>query len=116
VSAALVGAIAGLVGSIPAILISLRTQKFAEKQYEDATRVDRQVRERVEEMLSHAEWESRSFQAIAGTLRGLPHDDIRRALIAGGAVSFDSEDGKEMWTNRMLRKAAAQRIYPSATG
>jgi hypothetical protein len=96
VVAAIIGALAGLFGSIPLSFLSYR---LALQKFESETRLENQLRFIITKMLLSEEWESRSFETIKGLLPGIPDDELRKCLIAAGAVSSRRKDGKEMWTH-----------------
>jgi hypothetical protein len=49
------------------------------------------------DLLNSNQWEKRSFDAIKDRLGGFEDNELRKILVAAGAVRFRSQDGKELW-------------------
>lgn len=49
-------------------------------------------------LLKSKKWEKRSFNAIKNRLKGFKDDELRKLLVAAGAISFESkENEEELW-------------------
>jgi len=115
ITQALIGLIGLLVGAVGTYLVTKRTNETnraialerlrAENQLSDA------ASESLRELLSGPEWELRSFDAIKKHLRGFEDNELRRLLVACGAVSFDQRgSGKDLWG---LRLRNADKLTPA---
>jgi hypothetical protein len=51
----------------------------------------------VTKLLNSDEWQKRSFEAIKGRVGGFDDDELRKILLAVGAVKFTSHSGEELW-------------------
>ena len=82
------------------------TLKIAREQLEAEHRVTDQASVAIRELLARPEWELRSFDAIRKRVRGFSDDELRKLLVACGAVAFDEEDsGRELWGLRERNSA-----------
>jgi hypothetical protein len=48
-------------------------------------------------LLRQNAWQLRSFEAVRAHIGGFDDDELRRMLVAAGAVRFEGEGGKELW-------------------
>ncbi|HEY5722075.1 MAG TPA: hypothetical protein VIT45_07115 [Allosphingosinicella sp.] len=65
----------------------------------------------IRELLEHPGWEMRSFDAIEKHMGGFHDDELRKLLVAAGAVRFVGKDGKEYWG---LLERNAGKLQPPA--
>lgn len=62
------------------------------------TKNDEAAIKSIKVILSDPRWELRSFEKIKERFMGTSDDELRRLLIAAGATSKKSSDGKELWS------------------
>ncbi|NOX84303.1 MAG: hypothetical protein GXP06_15215 [Alphaproteobacteria bacterium] len=96
VIAAIIGAIAGLFGSIPIGFLSYR---LAERKFKTENGLNLQASEVVKALLKSENYEARSLNHIKLLLTGLTDEQIRHLLIEASAVRIEDKDGKEMWAH-----------------
>src|SRR5688500_17512068 len=51
----------------------------------------------IRKLLTQEGWQLRSFNAIKVHLPGFDDNELRKLLIAAGALAFESTDGRELW-------------------
>jgi hypothetical protein len=85
---------------------------IAKEKLETENRLANSASEAIRELLLLPQSELRSFEAIKENIRGFDDDELRKLLVASGAVSFDQEGtGKELWG---LRERNADKLIPPA--
>jgi hypothetical protein len=87
---------------------------IAREKLETENRLANSASAAIRELLLSPQWELRSFEAIKKHIRGFSDDELRKLLVASGAVSFDQQDtGRELWG---LRERNADKLAPPAGG
>lgn len=87
---------AALVAGTTALLVSGATSFFSYLQISRQFRFQTQLERSIRLFLKDSRWPLRTFATISHHLYGLPDGELRRALIAAGALRFDTEKG-EAW-------------------
>lgn len=86
VTSALTAAVTGLI-TFAVQERRLRTELRTEFMAEQAAKI----------LLETDRWKKRSFAEIKKRLAGFGDDDLRKILVRAGAVSFEANDGGELW-------------------
>lgn len=111
---ALIGLAGIAIGSVATYLATRKTNatnlRIATEKLESENRLTNQASNAIAELLRHPKWELRSFEAISKHVRGFEDDELRKLLVASGAVSFEQVGtGRELWG---LRERNAGRLAP----
>jgi hypothetical protein len=67
----------------------------------------------IRKLLEMPDWKLRSFEAIKRHLRGFEDSELRKLLVAAGAVAFYSKSRDEYWG---LLKRNVEKLEPRQTG
>jgi hypothetical protein len=89
--------VAGGVSLVTAFGTSYSTFLLQERKLRTELRTEFMAEEAIRSLLLHKEWELRSFDAIRGRVGGFGDDELRQLLVRAGALSFEGEEGKELW-------------------
>lgn len=86
-------------GAVTLIVALLGTLRWIASRAHDATaRAEQHAMTALQELLGHKDHKTRSFQEISKRIGGFEPDELRRLLLAVGAVRFERHsDGAEMW-------------------
>jgi hypothetical protein len=111
---ALVGLVGIGIGSAGTYLATRRSDKtnlqIARERLEAENRLANATAQAVKELLVLPGWELRSFEAIKKHIPGFEDNELRKVLLAAGAISFRQKGtGKELWG---LRELNARRLDP----
>ena len=96
------GVAGALIGSAGTFFATRRTNetnlRIAKDRLEAEHRVDNAAAHAIRTLLLHPEYKQRSFDTISRRVRGFEGDELRKMLVAAGAVSFvRPRDGAELW-------------------
>lgn len=105
--------IAGGVSLVVAAATAAVTFRAQERKLREELRTQFMAEEAINLLLSHPDWQLRSFEQISRHVRGFPADDLRQLLIRAGALAFRGADGTEMWG---LRTRNESRLTRRASG
>jgi len=87
-----------LVGVVFSAMLSAIVSYFiAQRRLASERRLDIASYQAIRKLLMQTEWQMRSFGAIKHHLRGFEDDELRRLLVAAGAIAFTDEEGAELW-------------------
>ena len=71
---------------------------FAQEKLQTENRLARESHKSIRKLLLQDEWELRSFEALKRHLPAFEDGELRKLLVAAGAVSFPEEKtGRELW-------------------
>jgi hypothetical protein len=95
--------------------------KIAQEELLAQNRLSISSYEVIRKLLSQADWELRTFEALKVHLRGFEDNELRKLLIAAGALAFERADGVELWgllerNEEKLRVSATKRRGPVVDG
>jgi hypothetical protein len=85
--------------------------KIATEKLEAENRLANATSDAIKELLMLPDWELRGFDAIKKHIPGFEDNELRKLLLAAGAISFrQSGTGKELWG---LRARNAAKLSPA---
>ena len=93
----LASTIAALVAGICTFAIQERRLKSEERRLSMKFQSDSKALQAVTRLLSTDGWALRGFDEIQKRLGGYEGDELRRILIAAGALKAEGKDGRELW-------------------
>jgi hypothetical protein len=72
--------------------------QIARERLNAENRVANAAAEAIGDLLRHPQYRQRTFDTLRGRVRGFQDDELRKMLVAAGAVSFvRAADGAELW-------------------
>ena len=114
ISDALIGLAGVIIGGGLGFVGSKRTNetnlRIAREKLAAENKVADEASKAIRALLLEPEWEMRSYEAIRKHIRGFADDELRKLLVACGAVAFEErESRRELWG---LRERNASKLQP----
>jgi hypothetical protein len=88
----------------------------ADEKLQTENRLEIASYQAIRKLLQQTDWQMRSFGAIKHHLRGFLDDELRKLLVAAGAVAFTSEEGDELWGLLSRNEGRLKPLRPSGSG
>ena len=97
-SAVIIPLLVAIIGAVAAVYQGLRAEAEKRERQRVELKMQFALEEAITRLLRHQKYDLRKFDTLKQCFRGLEDNELRRALIRAGAVSFQSDDGKtEYW-------------------
>lgn len=88
---------AAVVGGAAGLCTGLVSARIEHKRMRREFALQDKAEAAAKELLNSDQWTKRSFHAIKERLGGFEDNELRKILVAAGAVRFRSQDGEELW-------------------
>ena len=82
---------------VVAAITSIATYMIQERKLKAELRTEFMAEQAAKKLLESPNWDKRSFDEIKKRLAGFEDNELRKILVRSGAVSFEGENGKELW-------------------